>query len=1414
MTAYLAKLHKPYIAPKLIEIAAAMGGLIQRGLIPIGLFGVLGLSGCGIAPFPGDSRQGAWHKQLEHWLERGLGHPVDLGNFQGFGSDGLAFAATTVLPTKQDHSSMAARELFLLPDLSRSLQQRQLVLRIGLKGFRARLIKSKSGEFWVFPKGKGKAPRLSLRLELLDPAHLQLDRGGAWQLHQALLDLDLPNRKLDFYTLIRPNFSARYSKVVLRNHWGVGRNLRLQFALQQLPLTSISPFLPKLFHGQLQGLISGDVQLNRRDGRWQCWGPFQLNRFKFQRNNPLRADNLRFVCEGEQLALAPSQWSWRNWRAEFSGLLRWDGYQKLRLALTARAQRPKLRASALIEGINRNWRLTNFSLDGVNTSSSLVLNQAKGGIGPAHWWLHVPAITWRNSAATVEAGLKAGGSWNNKPILEMFQGNFSIAAVRLPQPLRGSYRWKNNRLHLLANGPFQIQGAWKPQPGLSLNQGAISGSLSSSRLPLKSLSPNQPLHGWFVVNAEVKGTLQKPLLDAQLQVENPGYGPFSSAVSWRGKWQPGLLWMQSPAGFISARLRGSNLQSLNWRQKDGELNLISSGSDYRWVAKRWDLAPWQLRLGRRAPLPLAGALSGAGRVAAGPFKLEGSAAWLQPRLGIWSGSSVQLNGILRNPGFSLQAQLDPGDRSELNLFSKGAIGAQFELQVEGRRLQPAKLWQFQQTFQTPYASSISGKAGDLFGLAISSAGLNLDGQLQQWRQANNQVGKARSLENASRRRSPEALRGVVDLELNLRGPNLNQLNLAAAARGQVWLEGENLDRALQLKPLVATIQGPINQGDGQFSFSGIPLSLLALITPVPPSLRGTVAAQGQWRKGRGDPQIKAELQLDQGRMRDQPLQLERGGIQFLNNEIRFDLALKGGAASSSIDLSGRLPLDPKKEDIELRLSSRNDGLIFLAALLRSNLEWRQGSADLQLLVRGSREKPIANGFMRLRDGEIRIAGQTLTNLQTALFFDFKRLVLEEFNAVIGKGSIEAKGSLPFVSSRDGNRDQEVKISLNNLPIQQANLRLLSDGKLVLSGSLIKPLLGGELSLSNGRFLLGETQLAQPGRKQIPLELRLPETNWQFQEPLVLLGPSVESSSGVALRRAIPAIGIVRLKDLRLNLGPDLRVTAPPVADFSLAGLLTLNGPIGPDIQLSGVVRLPQGRVNVFTSSLRLDNNSPNVAIFTPSLGLIPYLDLALSTRVSDQVRSGERSGLQSGDQLQGSYSNLDRLNLVKVLVRVAGPADRIGDNLEMRSVPPLPRERLVALLGGNSLAGLSGGDAGTALVTILGQTLLTPVVGGFSELLGQRLNVALYPAYLDPYVTNSSRSSTSNRRVPSKLVLGSEVGLDITERLNFSVLAAPNRSDIPPEATLRYQATDNLGVQGSFDQQGRWQSQVQLFFRF
>ena len=83
---------------------------------------------------------------------------------------------------------------------------------------------------------------------------------------------------------------------------------------------------------------------------------------------------------------------------------------------------------------------------------------------------------------------------------------------------------------------------------------------------------------------------------------------------------------------------------------------------------------------------------------------------------------------------------------------------------------------------------------------------------------------------------------------------------------------------------------------------------------------------------------------------------------------------------------------------------------------------------------------------------------------------------------------------------------------------------------------------------------------------------------------------------------------------------------------------------------------------------------------------------------------------------------------------------------------------------------------------------------------------------MNPTVT--SQEALQSQRLPPQLGLGAEIGIDITERFNASVLAAPNRSDVPPQINLNLRANDLLNLQGTFDTQGAWQTQLQLFFRF
>ena len=246
------------------------------------------------------------------------------------------------------------------------------------------------------------------------------------------------------------------------------------------------------------------------------------------------------------------------------------------------------------------------------------------------------------------------------------------------------------------------------------------------------------------------------------------------------------------------------------------------------------------------------------------------------------------------------------------------------------------------------------------------------------------------------------------------------------------------------------------------------------------------------------------------------------------------------------------------------------------------------------------------------------------------------------------------------------------------------------------------------------------------------------------------------------------------------------------------------------------MQLLSGRVSLFTTTFSLDRQSPNVAVFTPALGLIPYVDVAMVTRVSDNVTiSSDNNAFTTSIFDSNGLGNLGaggQLRLIKVMLSASGPADRLAQNLSLRSTPALPEPQLLALIGGNSLAGLSGAGAGAALAAVLGQSLLSPVLGTLTDAFNQRLQFALYPTYVTPIVQNDEERVSG--QVPPRLALVTDVGVSLTDRFDFSVLAAPDRNDIPAQGTVSYQINPNMSLSGSVDSQGTWQSQLQLFMRF
>ena len=1384
-----------------------------------------------------------WKPVLDRQVSRVMGHPFDLGPYQGLGWGGLRVGATRLAPGRWDGSSLTATGAAVSLDPLASLRQGFPVVQISLEGVRADLKPNRQGQWWVLGTGVGQGPppRLELRFRLRQRAQVFLSKSPTPLGLDGRLAIQVHRRALQLQTRLTPPGapgpagSAGSLALNASGRWD-RRDWRGELRLDHLALAAVQQAVGGTLQanpGQWGGRADGRLDWSWQAGRPSCQGGVRLNSVGWRpspQGQSLVVSQLMARCRGQQVSIQPTpwQWQWQSQKLKGDASLRahWQG---------GKSQGGQLRVDQIQLRLGSSW------LRLAGRLGPQLDWQGRWQVNPRDLRPDQPLPPWLTRDA-LAGTLRLSGT-AAKPVLVVQAAQRSNPIVG---PWQASLRWQDQVLELqgLQSPQLQAKGSLPLAllPGRGLVPGELDLQASLERYPLARLSPvvAAPLGGVLSGQGRVRGPLSALTPEFQLRLDQPVAGPLGLDESWVGEWfgdaaGGGRLRMEplapAPAGLLTAQLDRRWVPiAVNLQRGAGSLSLQGKPRLYQWTAKDLPLADLWLAVGaKRRPQFVQGDLTGRGQLSFQPLAFRGVARLDRPVfLGIWARSAA-IQGHYANRRFQALGSINPLDGGALTVDWRGAWQGPLRAKVQARQLSDSFLRQLVAAWPQwqGLGPARSGRASDIGLLVIDSLGKTLQQQLALLASAKQGVAAALQQEQLSRtpRQRLEAIGGQIDADLSLAGPSLAEARADLAAKAHLWTTTQDRDSALTEQPIVVSFQGPLSQGDGQFSISSLPLSLIALLTPLPVGLRGSLQAEGRYGLGRRRPQFSLTLGLSDASLGSTDLDLQKGSVTLQGNRLVLDLALHGAGVKNTLDLAGTIPLDPAEQGLELRLASRDDGLVFLTSLAEPSVDWKRGRLDLQLLVRGSQQEPIANGFFRVQGAELLCFGQRVEAVDALALFDFQQLVLQNFSARVGStGLITAQGSLGLLHPIAPNPQQAtapgIRITVKAVPFILPRIKALANGEVAIGGSLNAMTMGGQLAISKGSINVAPSEMAPAARagKPVASVADLLEERWTFEQPLVLLGPDVPSLSSEAVRDLVPRFPALGFQDLRFSLGPDLTVGVPNLASFATEGSLRLNGRLDPSLTASGVVKLKRGRLNLFTTTFSLDPDTPNVAVFTPSMGLIPYLDIALRTRVSDSLRvPGNTLGSPLGPSLtdfatQGSLSSLDQLNLVRVYISVSGPADQLASNLRLRSSPPLSEERLLALIGGNSLAGLAAGQAGAALATALGQTLLSPVLGTLSDALGQRVSFALFPTFANSTVssTNAQRSG----RLPTQLVLGSELGLDITERFNASVLAAPNRSDIPPQLNLNYKASELINLQGTIDSQGALGAQLQLFLRF
>ena len=1432
--------------------------------------------------------------EIEARVSEPLGHPVSLGRYRGLGLQGISFGPIGVQAGPADPSTAAIKRLSIGFNPLESLLRLRPVLPVRVQGVQLELRRNAQGAYWVpgpLPQG-GSPPRLDLQVHLIDPARIRIAPAGlmlsaaGWsgvQLDerraQASLQLMLPDR----------------GRVMVRGEgrWDQPE-VQLTTRLERLQLGRYQGLLPDSFPLQVHGQLGGQVRVAWRAGRAHCDGGLSLVDVTVSGeplDHSLQSPQLRLSCLGDQLSVPISRWVYGPYQARVGGGVRLnhsfdlkgaleepDQDRRLAFQLDGAWRQPRVRVDGrwalpssipldeplqLVAELQADWRQGlpwTARLNQFDVSAPGLVVAAKGALHP------------RLNVSTQQLQL-AGPAWKRLPWLPKLLG--TAAPVSGALTLRGESLQPEVALTLQqASNPllqeWSLKGRWTAQSGLlrlekwrspeldaegqlplamadgGIKTGDLQATLQLESYPLERVGPllGTVMDGTFSASGAITGPLQALRPDLQIAVVHPRAGAMRLTEDWSGRFEGrsgggGVLSMASVGSVISGALDaqfGSDWMPSDMllRRRNGQLRMQGTPADFRWTATNLAVDGLELALPPRQRWEgIYGSLSGQGSLGLQPLAMEADLTLRRPGLMGVQLQQMLLNGRYLDRRYSLTGELLPPDMGQITLEGEGRIGGAVQAQAVARGV--SARWLSNSAFSLLQLSQdlpvVKGTAEDLGTLLVNTFGGTLDGQLRALRDVRDALFRAK---NDNRDVEPfhlEDLRGQLDAVIDLQGPEIADLNLDLKARGHLWIEGDDADYALQVKPFTARLEGPLVGGEGRFSLAHLPFALLGLVAPIPAALKGALGMRGIYRLNGANSEITSELVLEDAKVGPNPIGFQRSQVLLKDQVLTLDLALTSPPSSEPVTVTGRIPL-VADESLDVRVVSLGDGLRFLTGLANDAVVWNEGEVDLRLLLGGTLGSPKANGYVVIKDGAFEAQGQTLAKVNGSMVFDFDRLEVQSLTGRFASGGqLTGSGALALLKPVVEPEPLRLQLEKARIKVPVADVEVGAD--LIVTGALVNPQIGGRLEISHGAIKPRRTKVTRDpsasGQGPSPTMVAnagdtasatsvdaLLEEQWNFNEPLVLQGADVEADTSRSIKAAMPKLPFIGFRDLRLSFGPKLRVEVPFFATFKTKGLLTVNGPLDPNLQLRGVVELLSGRVSLFTTTFTLDRRASNVAVFTPSLGLIPYVDIAMTTRVSDNVTTPVDNDAFSTTVFDsnglGNLGAGGQLRLIKVLLVATGPADRLAQNTQLRSTPALSQPELMALIGGNSLAGLSGASAGTAIAAVLGQSLLSPVLGTLTDAFSQRLQFALYPTYVSPLV--QSESERISGQVPPQLALVTDIGVSVTDRFDFSVLAAPNRNDIPSQGTLTYQINSTLGASVSMDTQGTWQSQLQLFFRF
>ena len=475
------------------------------------------------------------------------------------------------------------------------------------------------------------------------------------------------------------------------------------------------------------------------------------------------------------------------------------------------------------------------------------------------------------------------------------------------------------------------------------------------------------------------------------------------------------------------------------------------------------------------------------------------------------------------------------------------------------------------------------------------------------------------------------------------------------------LQGTDLDleiAKLQLEDATFSASGKLSpaQEDLNFKVTNLTINAIDKIIELPVDLAGVIDVTGKLTGTLNKPQIAAELAFVDGALNDKPLpQKFLANFDYDGTKLQVDTS-----EPSFIQLTATVPypIVPEKSDrlaAEVKLDP--EAFELLDVVSQGYLNWLGGSGDADLKVDArldlKRNIPIyelnARGIVNLDNSQV--------NLETPFFsapfqgtgkvtVNNQILTVESLEGTFAEKDLSINGVLPILTAVN-NLENPLTI---NIPEGKINLRQVYRGgissNIKVTGAALKPIIGGEFTLNDGRVYVPKTETTKPNSD-------LAKT----ADKATRRDTAVKTTSSQSTQSTF----VTTLNDFQVNL-KNVAAEDRPWYRFSVNGDLLLNGTVDqPDsIKPQGTITLRQGWVNFLSNEFDLNRLRENTIVFTPNAGILnPYVDIHFRTIINEFDQAATRI-LETGEsEIRDPISQAEGRNSVVVNLIIDGETEKI-----------------------------------------------------------------------------------------------------------------------------------------------------------